>query len=162
MPARGSFWLAAPLLILATAAQAGLQEGRAYFLQGEYLRAFSEFRPLAEAGNPEAAFYLGEYYHHGLAGPANFAKALKWYRFAAERGVADAQLGLATMYATGRGVPKDYIQAHMWLSLAAEGVPPGADRDRMLDTIAFMEESMSPAALQDAKLRAQHWKPLEP
>jgi hypothetical protein len=151
---------ALPLLLATPPAEAGIEEGRAYFLEGEYLRAFSEFRPLAEAGDPEAAFYLGEYYHHGLAGPADFAKALQWYRFAAERGVADAQLGLGAMYATGRGVPKDYIQAYMWLSLAAGGLPPGKDRDKIADTLAFMEESMSPAAREEARLRIRHWKPV--
>ena len=138
-----------------------MEEGRAYYRQGDYLRALSEFRPLAEAGNPEAALYLGEYYLHGLAGAKNFAEALKWYRFAAARDIPDAQLGLGVMYAAGQGVPRDYVQAYMWLSLCAARLPAGPDRDRVAAGRDEIAKRMSPESLAEADRRVAAWKPVQ-
>jgi len=150
------------LVLGAGAARGGMEEGRAYYLQGSYMHAFSEFRPLAEAGNAEAAAYLGEYYLYGLAGPRNYAKALQWYQFSATHGNADGQLGLGIMYAKGQGVPRDYVQAYMWLSLCAAQFPPGGDRDKVVATRDDIGKRMSPEALADAQRRAAAFKPEGP
>lgn len=150
---------AAALCLGAGAARAGMEEGRAYYRQGSYMHAFSEFRPLAEAGDPEAAAYLGAHYLYGLAGPRNFVQALKWYRFSAAHGNADGQLGLAIMYAKGQGVARDYVQAYLWLSLAAARLPPGADRDQVAATRDDIAKRMSPEAVADAERAVADWKP---
>jgi hypothetical protein len=74
---------------------------------------------LAEAGDPEVQFVLGEIYDTTFAPsrviPKDNATAAKWYRMAAERGYAPAQRRLTRFYALGLGVPKNYFYAVGWL-----------------------------------------------
>ena len=46
-------------LSVVSLACAGLPEGEAAYSRGEYTRAYSELKPLAEQGNAEAQWYLG-------------------------------------------------------------------------------------------------------
>ncbi len=46
-------------LSLVSLAYAGLSEGAAACSRGEYARAYSELKPLAEQGNADAQWYLG-------------------------------------------------------------------------------------------------------
>ena len=53
--------------------------------------ALSEARSLAEQGDADAQFNLGEMYYYGQGVPQNDKTALKWYTLAAEQGYANAQ-----------------------------------------------------------------------
>jgi TPR repeat protein len=112
--------LATTTLSLAMPAQAGFDEGRAAYEQGDYATALKELRPLAEQGHAEAQFNLGLMYYNGQGVPKDDAKAVKWYRKAAEQGNADAQNNLGVMYVKGQGVPQDYKEAVKWYRKAAE------------------------------------------
>jgi uncharacterized protein len=97
------------------------EDGTAAAQRGDYAKALTLFRPLAEQGDNRASVALGDMYMH-WSDLQNEAEAAKWYRLAAERGNAVAQFNLGTIYATGIGeplVPKDYVQGHLWLDLAA-------------------------------------------
>ena len=87
--------------------------------------AVQHLRALAEQGNAEAQFNLGQLYEHGRGVPKDYAEALRWYRLAAEQGDPFAQFDLGSHYSEGIGVPKDEKEAlRWWQSAAAQGFPP--------------------------------------
>lgn len=100
-------------------AWAGFQEGLKAYERFDYATALKEWRPLAEQGNANAQFFLGELYRQGEGVGRDVATAVEWYRKAAEQGHVEAQLRLAEMYNTGRGVPRDFAEAVKWLREAA-------------------------------------------
>ena len=98
------------------------QQGLMQFNQGHHDQAAQLWRLLAEDGNRDAQFALGELYASGdvQAGiDRNLAKAAKWYRRAAKQGHASAQYNLGVFYASGVGVPHDLREAARWWRLAA-------------------------------------------
>ena len=107
---------------------AGLDEGAAAYIRGDYATAIREWRPLAKQGVADAQYNLGVMYGEGLGVPQDYAKAVGWWRKAADQGHATAQYNLGVAYHNGEGVPQDYAQAHMWYNLAASRFPPGEDR----------------------------------
>ena len=69
-------------------------------------------KELANQGNAEQQYNLGEMYYFGKGVPQDVAEAVKWYRLAADQGNADAQLALGMMYEIdGMGVTRDYAEA---------------------------------------------------
>jgi hypothetical protein len=74
---------------------------------------------LADEGDPEAQFMLGEIYDSTFAPLSGTLKdnatAAEWYRMAADQGYAPAQRRLTRFYALGMGVPKNYFYAVGWL-----------------------------------------------
>jgi TPR repeat protein len=94
-----------------------LNDGRARrdFLEGK----LSGMEMLANAGNSEAQFMLGEIYDTTFASlsgtPKDNATAAKWYFLAARQKYAHAQRRLSRFYALGTGVPKNYFYAIGWL-----------------------------------------------
>jgi len=89
------------------------------YTAGDYGTAASEWRPLAEQGDPSAQFNMGLLYDTGFGVPLGTAQAALWYRKAAEQGLASAQYNLAVLYQMGRGLPYDLERAFFWLSVAA-------------------------------------------
>ncbi len=98
------------------------RQGLTQFIEGHHDRAAQLWRVLAEDGNPDAQFALGELYASGDVQSGidqNLAKAAKWYRRAAQQGHVKAQYNLGVFYATGAGVPHDLQEAARWWRLAA-------------------------------------------
>ncbi len=88
---------------------------------GELTDQFNATRKLAERGQPDAMYRLGQMYELGLGVSADTRKAYAWYQKAANDGQADAAYQLGYAYYWGKaGKPKDYQQALDWFSLAAE------------------------------------------
>ena len=127
--------------------------------RGDYATALREWRPLAEQGNAEAQYNLGNMYRKGLGVPQDYGEAVQWYRKAAERENAKAQLFLGNMYFFGQGVSKDYVQAYMWYILAASRSPPGKVRDTAVKNRDFVAKKMTPAQKAEANKLAREWKP---
>lgn len=112
--------LLALLLLAATDARAGLEDGVAAYRSGDDAAALAVFRPLAEQGLAEAQFYLGQLYREGRGGlPRDGEQAAAWYTRAAAQGMASARYNLGQMYRTGEGVPRDPARAAHWYRLAA-------------------------------------------
>jgi hypothetical protein len=101
-------------------AYAGLSEGAAAYSRGEYTKAYSELKPLAEQGNADAQWYLGVMFHDGQGVTQDYAEAVKWFRKAVEHGYARAQYNLGVMYRRGHGVQQDNVEAVKWYGKAAE------------------------------------------
>ena len=88
-----------------------LEEGVAAYDAKDYADALRILRPLAEAGEAEAQYYLGEMYSNGLGIAQDYDEALQWYRLAVEQGHPGGQVGLGYLYGNGNGVEHPVLQA---------------------------------------------------
>jgi hypothetical protein len=93
---------------------------------GEFAKARAGFERLAQAGNPDAQFYLGRMAAQGLGVAADAGAAVSWYRLAAEQGHTEAQAVLGSHYFRGHGVTQSYPEAARWSRLAADKGHGGA------------------------------------
>lgn len=75
--------------------------------------------PLAQNGDPEAQYTLGNHFTQGNDAEKDLKQAAFWYFRAALAGHADAQYHLGLMYDSGLGVAQDYTQALTWYGKAA-------------------------------------------
>ena len=98
-----------------------LQKGLDAYEVGDYTNAIKEWRPLADQGDVQAQYHLGQMYKYGKGVPQGYADAVKWYGLAAEQGNVLSQLSLGRFYQFGEGVIQDNVMAHMWYNLAAAG-----------------------------------------
>jgi hypothetical protein len=87
---------------------------------GDYARAFTLLKPLAEQGQTEAQTLLGDLYLHGRGVTRDIAVAVAWYRKASERSYGPALRALAKCYEVGLGVPRDMDAAERFYKRAAE------------------------------------------
>ncbi len=113
---------------LATPVYAGVNEGVAAATAGDYPRAFSEFEPLANAGDPVAQYYLAKLYLEGRGPTDGVARGVDLMTKAANGGYPEAQAQLGLMYAMGMGVPVDNVKAHDLLTKALAALPEGVRR----------------------------------
>jgi TPR repeat protein len=75
---------------------------------------------VAEQGDAEAQWSLGNLYLDGQGVPQDYTQAAFWWSKAAEQGHAQAQYNLGLSYGFGRGVRRDRTQAATWFRKAAE------------------------------------------
>jgi hypothetical protein len=101
--------------VLPGRASADLSAGLGAYLDGDYGTALSELRPLAEAGDVVAQYYLGEMHLRGQGVAQDFAKAVVWYAKAAEYGHPEAQAALGALELLGLGTPRHPRSAYFWL-----------------------------------------------
>ena len=73
----------------------------------------------AEAGDPQAQFYLGYIHDRALHGANSMSDALSWYRRAAAQGEVRAQFRLGLLFDTDPRLPRDPAQAQTWYEAAA-------------------------------------------
>ena len=106
----------------AVAAGQTVKAGIEAWQKHDYDRAIAIWRPLAEAGNADAAFNLGQAYRLGRGVPTNLSAAQTWLLRAASKDHLDAQstLGLL-LFDSG-----DLDGAMRWLKAAAERGEPRA------------------------------------
>jgi cell division septation protein DedD len=82
---------AASIFLGAGSALADVKKGVDAWQAGNYGAAIAEWRPLAEAGDADAQFNLGQAYKLGRGVPVNIQTAQSWYEKAARQGHAQAQ-----------------------------------------------------------------------
>ena len=81
----------------------------------DYARAVAIWRPLAEKGDADACFNLGQAYRLGRGVPINLGAAQTWFERAAAKGHLDAQTTLGLMlFENG-----DRVGGVRWLKQAA-------------------------------------------
>ena len=90
--------------------------------RSDYAGAIAIWRPLAEKGDADAAFNLGQAYRLGRGVPTNLAAAQTWFERAAEKGHVDAQATLGLLLFQN-GNQADGLK---WLKAAAEQGEPRA------------------------------------
>ncbi|HZB70385.1 MAG TPA: SPOR domain-containing protein, partial [Sphingomicrobium sp.] len=114
---------AALLLAIAPAAEAqSVKAGVEAWQRAEYESAVKIWRPLAEAGDADAAFNLGQAYRLGRGVPISLAAAQTWLERAARKGHLDAQTTLGLLLFNGG----NRISGLRWLRTAAEEGEPRA------------------------------------
>lgn len=98
------------------------EDAKAAYKKGDYAAALRLWRPLADAGDANAQFWVGAAYDLGRGVTTDYAAAAVWYRKAADQGQVNAQFNLAHMYEQGQGLPADYAQpaAASWYRRAAD------------------------------------------
>jgi uncharacterized protein len=111
---------AATIVSLAPPALADVKAGVDAWQQGDYDKAVGAWRPLAQAGDPDAQFNMGQAYKLGRGVKADMAVALDWYRKASAQGHirAEDNLGLLMFQQDDRAGALPYLQRS-----AARGEP---------------------------------------
>ena len=128
--------------------------GLAAYDKHDYATAFKEWKPVAEAGDPEAQFNLGLLYYDGLGVPQSYSDAARWFRRSADQGYEKAQLNLGAMYGVGKGMHKNYVEAYTWLSLCA-----ATGDAKCLAQRDLVARKLSSRKLAVAQRRAKEWQP---
>ena len=103
---------AATMLSLAPPALADVKAGVDAWQQGDYDKAVSLWRPLAQAGDPDAQFNMGQANKLGRGVKVDMAAALDWYRKAAAQGHVRAEdnLGLLMFQQGERASALPYLE----------------------------------------------------
>lgn len=173
--------VAAALLSAPLSAQS-VKAGIEAWQHADYARAAAIWRPLAERGDADAEFNLGQAYRLGRGVPLNLGMAKSWFEKAAASGHLDAETTLGLLlFQNG-----DQAEGLKWLRRAAEQDEPRAllvygtalyngdrvGKDRVLgyayisraaaqglapakDTLAQLDELMPDGEKQQALLLAQ-------
>ena len=112
-------------LLAAAASSTSAQTVRAgieAWQHADYDAAVRIWRPLAEKGDADAAFNLGQAYRLGRGVPTNLGAAATWFERAAAKGHVDAQTTLGLMlFENG-----DRVSGIRWLKQSAEKGDPRA------------------------------------
>lgn len=140
----------AVLLGAAPVSAGDFKTGLSAYQKRDYATALREWTSIAEQGDADAQYNLGQMYRLGKGVMKDYAEAADWYYKAAKHGVADAQYNLGVMHRYGRGVSRDYVTAHMWANIA--GSQGHMDAMQLRKTLA---RRMAPADISDAKRRAK-------
>ncbi|MDE7372805.1 MAG: sel1 repeat family protein, partial [Clostridia bacterium] len=74
----------------------------------------SQIIDLAEKGDADAQYALGNCYMHGDGVEENWSIAFDWYLRSAKQGNAEAQSAVADCYDFGFGVNSDLTAAYQW------------------------------------------------
>jgi TPR repeat protein len=98
---------------------ANLRQALFDFDTGRLAAATSEFRTLADAGNPLAAYWYGHALDLGLGTPADPAAAITQFEKAWAGGVTQAGVRLGELYLDGNAVPPRFVKARGYLTAAA-------------------------------------------
>ena len=114
--------LCVPLLWPAPALAQSVRAGIEAWQHADYTRAVTIWRPLAERGDADAAFNLGQAYRLGRGVKTNLSEAQRWLERAASKGHVDAQTTLGLLL-FGNG---DHPGGAKWLSKAADKGDPRA------------------------------------
>jgi hypothetical protein len=137
-----------------------VEKGSAAYAQGDYAKALSILRPLADDGDATAQFYIGEMYRFGRGVKKDEARSALWYKKAATNGSSDAQYALGMMYANGIGLDVDYVEAYRWLSLANFRLSPWETerRDKAVKTRDKLLTIMPQSDVDRAKALVIAWE----
>ena len=122
---RSRIALALAIAAFAAAGQAQaptVKAGVEAWQRGDHAAAAAIWRNLAEKGDADAAFNLGQAYRLGRGVPADPAQAKRWFEMAANKGHLDAQVSLGLLLFDSGDRPV----AMSWLRKAAERGEPRA------------------------------------
>jgi uncharacterized protein len=119
-----TIWLMAAALGMTAAplAAQSVKAGIEAWQRADYAAAVAIWRPLAEKGDADAAFNLGQAYRLGRGVPTNLGAAQTWFERAAEKGHIDSQATLGLLLFQNGNQPEGL----KWLKAAAEQGEPRA------------------------------------
>ena len=90
------------------------------FTQIIVAQSFEETKKIAEEGDVEAQYNLGNHYYFGKGTLKDSKKAVYWYTKAAKQDYTNAQYNLARCYENGNGTQKNQKKAAYWCKKAYE------------------------------------------
>lgn len=134
-------------LITTLPVRADFNDGVVAYLMGDYKKAYSTMRALAESSDHAyAQYYVGMMHLNGQSVKQDYEEAGKWFRKASEQSISQAQYKLAMLYAEGQGLPQDYEYAYAWFRVAAiQG------HNKSIEAIAGVREKLSEEELTEAE-----------
>ena len=107
-------------LIISLPVRADFNDGVVAYLMGQYNRAYSTMRSLAESSNHAyAQYYVGMMHLNGQGVEQDYKEAGVWFRKASEQSIPQAQFKLGSLYMKGQGLPQDYEFAYSWYRVAS-------------------------------------------
>jgi len=101
--ARGGSLLERLKSLVGKSEKLSLERARRAFSEERYAAAAADFKLLAESGDPEAQWLLGQCYEQGAGVLRHPVYAVRHYRLAAEAGIVQAQARLGEILLTGLG-----------------------------------------------------------
>jgi TPR repeat protein len=108
--------LALPTLTQAADPATSFADAAKLHRAGDTAAAVAFWQPLAQKGDPNAAYNLAVIHEHGDGVAKNLTDAFKWYRMAAEKGDRASQSRLGTMYLNGEGTAKNEKEGWRWIN----------------------------------------------
>ena len=136
-------------------------EEKLVYVQNEGVpAALHLLRPLAEKGDAEAQYRIGQLYEGAPGIIHSGTNALEWYRQSADQGHANAQFSLGRLYVIGRDVSQDYVQAYKWFILAESRFSDSNANARARATKArkVISPMMTSAQISKAQDLAANWE----
>lgn len=126
------------------------EAGLAAYSAGDFDGAIKIWRVLAEKGQKDAQYQMGELYWEGKGvQPYQYGEALRWYRLAAKQGHAKAQAQAGNLLLGSSQIPRDVKEAEHWYRLAAaQGLAAG---QAGLGYLYFEEDGLPKDATEAAK-----------
>ncbi len=118
----------AVILFMGNAAFADYKAGKAAYDAGDYEAAYNQLLPLAEAGDAESQFLMGNMIHVSREDRSNIDEAIKWYKMAAEQNHMKAQHNLARLYASKKPSLEYGHLMVKWLYIAEKNNDPEAKK----------------------------------
>ena len=105
------------------------------------MSTFEEFHGLAEQGDPDAQYKLGEFFEN----ENNISDACKWFEAAAKQNHAESQFRLGYLYSIGgTDFPADVEKSRFWSMQAARQGHPSAQYN--LGLFCYREQNFTEAA----------------
>ncbi|RTE65584.1 hypothetical protein EH243_11635 [Amphritea opalescens] len=100
---------------------------------GKVLQAYNSCLPLAQVGDPQAAFIVARLYALGVeGGPPNWETAVEWLTRSAAGGYSEAAYNLAIAHQVGKGTPVNLAESVAYYRQSAEQGNPKAMRNLAL------------------------------
>ncbi|MCH8278003.1 MAG: sel1 repeat family protein, partial [Proteobacteria bacterium] len=96
--------VAASLLFITAVWGDDFQQGLDAYNSADYDTALAKWQSLADSGDANSQFGLGQMYGNGFGVMMDDDQAIKYYGLAVQQGHAQAQCNLAVMYQNGWGV----------------------------------------------------------
>ena len=123
---------------------------------------FRQWHALAEQGDAQAQYYVGQMYMDGEGTAPDHAKAAEWFRKSAEQGNAVAQYNLGAMYTDGT-LPHDVLAAYRWMRVAeASGQPEARSGLEALEPVIPLRDKVLARIVARAWLRKFAGKDADP
>jgi len=138
------------ILLVAPAAADALDDGVQAYERGDYQTAITVWMPLADQGDQDALFNMGQLYRMGKGLARDPVMAEYFYRQAAEKGHLAAQGNLGTLYYFGFDDSPRVVPALQWWQKAARGGDP---RSQYMIGILYYNGQY----LERDKVRAYAW-----
>jgi len=134
-------------LIASLPVRADFNDGVVAYLMGQYKKAYSTMRSLAESSDHGyAQYYVGMMHLNGQGVEQDYDEAGRWFRKASEQSIPQAQYKLGMLYFEGQGLPQDYEFAYAWFRTGAVH-----SHSKSIQAISTAREKLSEEELKEAE-----------